>query len=668
MFRASAVRGFHRSPTLRINPIMPFDMLDNLENDDLKDDKKVLEKQKQKLKQKIHSDKIVTEAVSEKGKYTTEPKPEPKPEPEPELEDEPEPSRFSKFKDKAISFFFKVLETGGITFVSVAILAAAGLTYHRVYEQHVLDKMDQLFDEGDMSFDLAIHERNHHEEDWVMRPQQQLMDDIVSGKISGRYFLLIGEKGTGKTSMVLESFSKVNGYNCTAFEAHADPEIFRIRLGKAFNFQFFEDYIGSLFSIRGPRDTTAILDIERAFIKLEEVAIKRVQKTKKPVVIFINAAHLIRNNEEGVHLIELLQQKAEELSGAGLATIIFNSDDYWLYERFKQLGTKLEVISITDLSRNQAVKALKLSRKKFFQEDLDDPVAHRVYDLVGGRPQHLAHVSKHRNMIVACHEIIDREKTWFLNQCGLLGEGMDDDVMESGKFSTSAMLLAKEFVEMDKERLQNSHGIDYDHHLPLLPLWRARQVMTRPDYIQEYDNLNIFTIDHKSHVKADSVPMMRGFHEICAQPGFEKLLDETCERVSAIESLGRTRELVAKDLVLGGHYKFKTRAERPDSGSSKYRELLQNQYQKEFAAKTDQTTRLTLHGGTREDDDKDGDDDGVYNSTIPLQDFHHGADTQWWDKRMKSDYVTNFSNDDSVRQEISQRDDLSRRPEKPSEK
>lgn len=173
---------------------------------------------------------------------------------------------------------------------------------------------------------------------WVDRPQQKLLDDIISGKKVGSYYLVVGEKGTGKTSLILEAMKKVGGENVTVFDAHADPEIFRIRLGASLNFTFNEDYIGSLFSIRGPRDTTALLDIERAFSKLEELAMLRVAKIHRPLVMIINNAHLIKENEEGIKLLELLQQKAESLSGSGLLTIIFNSDDYWVYEKLKKLA------------------------------------------------------------------------------------------------------------------------------------------------------------------------------------------------------------------------------------------------------------------------------------------------------------------------------------------
>ena len=369
--------------------------------------------------------------------------------------------------------------------------------------------MNQAFEKGDPSAQIKMHTRTHDDSNdhfinahWVERPQQKLLDEIVAGKIIGRYFLIIGEKGTGKTSLIMEAMKKVDGYNVTIFDAHADPEIFRIRLGKALNFTFNEDYIGSLFSIRGPRDTTALLDIERAFGKLEELAIQRVGKIRRPLIMIINNAHLIKENEEGVKLLELLQQKAESLSGLGLLTMIFNSDDYWVYEKLKQLGTRLELINVRDFNRYETVNALKFIRHRYFPLDkvLKDDMCNAVYDLIGGRPQHITQVARHNDIIKACHEIIDREKTWFLNQCGLLGLDMDDDVMESGKFSSSAMLLMREFVEMDRSRMNtlitSEKSRDFtEHHLPELPLWRARQIMTRADYIQRYDNLNIFTID-----------------------------------------------------------------------------------------------------------------------------------------------------------------------------
>lgn len=79
-------------------------------------------------------------------------------------------------------------------------------------------------------------------------------------------------------------------------------------------------YIGSLFSIRGPRDTTPLLDIERAFNKLEKVALKRRQKGSPPLVLIVNSTHLVRDDHDGQDLLEMIQQRAEQWAASGLVT------------------------------------------------------------------------------------------------------------------------------------------------------------------------------------------------------------------------------------------------------------------------------------------------------------------------------------------------------------
>jgi hypothetical protein len=121
----------------------------------------------------------------------------------------------------------------------------------------------------------------------------------------------------------------------------------------------------------------------------------------------------------------------------------------------------------------------------------------------------------------------------------------------------AAMTLAKALV--DKENEASDHE-NYDpvsgHMLPTYPFHIAQQIMTRCDFIRDLDSLNLFSITSEADVRASSVPMHRAFREICSEPGFDKHLEGTMQRIADIESLGRTRELVAKDLVLGGQYEI----------------------------------------------------------------------------------------------------------------
>lgn len=87
--------------------------------------------------------------------------------------------------------------------------------------------------------------------------------------------------------------------------------------------------------------------------------------------------------------------------------------------------------------------------------------------------------------------------------------------------------------------------------LPEIPLHEARQLMTRAEFVQRLDHANVLAIDSSTMVRADSVPMQNAFREIVTAQGFDAHLQATLERLDELESLGRTRELVLKDLREG---------------------------------------------------------------------------------------------------------------------
>lgn len=358
-----------------------------------------------------------------------------------------EPSKQQEGRD-GNSMLSKMGESAATTFASIVILglgfAAAGYIYHKSYKGVVMSKMTRAFEPGDPVLDLAAigrdipRARPNSEEHWVHRPEQDLVDAIVTGHTSGHYYLMIGEKGTGKSSMLLDAMRKVDGDGIAMFEAHSDLEIFRIRLGKALNYEYHEDYIGGYFSERGPRESTALLDIERALNKLEKVAMRLLKKRRKPLVVIVNQMHLLRDDEDGRDLIELLQQRAEQWAATNLVTMVFNSDDYWVYERLKQLATRMEVLPITDLAKEQAINALQSYRLRYFGEKLPLEQLEDVYERVGGRLNFLNRVARSRNMVETCEQIKEVEKKWFLNQCWILGSEMDDDVMDQQKWAVSA--------------------------------------------------------------------------------------------------------------------------------------------------------------------------------------------------------------------------------------
>ncbi|KAF1994696.1 hypothetical protein P154DRAFT_624520 [Amniculicola lignicola CBS 123094] len=546
-------------------------------------------------------------------------------------------------KEKYRQTAFKMFEAAMTTLASISVLGLFGYSYTKYYKYMVLEKIEGAFRPGDPVLELASAGKGVPKEGaqqkqkpsdipgipdqaeydrWIPRVEQAKIDAIVAGQDTGRYHLIMGEKGTGKSSMLIDAMSKIDGEGVAMCEAHADPEIFRIRLGRCLDFEFHEDNIGALFSIRGPRDASALLDIERALNKLEKVALNRRKRVGRPLILIINQAHLLRDDENGRDLIELLQQRAEQWAASNLATVIINSDKYWVYERLKQHATRMEITQISDLPKARAIEALRNYRMKYWMEKTPLSILEEVYDKIGGRLTYLNRVAKMKSdkeMIGMCNHICNMEKTWFLNNCGILGEEMDDDVMDQQKYAVScdfimlillflfgvsfifsrlredqfhlirdilfsllflirpyiitrhypslnrqvigpstAMVLALALHKKSQEEEHKSYDSHTGHILPSFPLHEARYIMTRADFIRQHHDLSIFSIDSHAIVRADSVPMQRAFDEVCSAPGFEAFLEATLKRIGDIESLGRTKELTFKDLWEGGKYRVTT--------------------------------------------------------------------------------------------------------------
>jgi hypothetical protein len=131
--------------------------------------------------------------------------------------------------------------------------------------------------------------------------------------------------------------------------------------------------------------------------------------------------------------------------------MVFNSDDYWVYERLKQLSTRMEVLPVTDLPKKQAIQALQRYRIRYFGQKLTNEQLDDVYDRVGGRLSFLNRVAKSHDMLTTCERIKDIEKKWFLNQCWIMGTEMDDDVMDQQKWAVSSCSPAL-YVSMTAHR------------------------------------------------------------------------------------------------------------------------------------------------------------------------------------------------------------------------
>jgi len=89
---------------------------------------------------------------------------------------------------------------------------------------------------------------------------------------------------------------KIHADGAAVCEGHPDLEVFRLRLGKALDFDYFEDWQGSLFSRADPRSAGPALDVERALNKLEKVALRYKRKNGRPLVLAFNGERKVHTS------------------------------------------------------------------------------------------------------------------------------------------------------------------------------------------------------------------------------------------------------------------------------------------------------------------------------------------------------------------------------------
>ncbi|GAA5858845.1 hypothetical protein JCM8547_005010 [Rhodosporidiobolus lusitaniae] len=490
------------------------------------------------------------------------------------------------------------LESALATGAGIVLLAGAGLAYHYWYKYDVLRKMERAFAPGyDPVLELASAASRESDgtvpKGRVRRKEQDYIDKIINGEITGEYLLMMGPKGVGKTSMLMEAMVKNAADGCAMFEAHEDPEVFRLRLGKALDFEFHEDSFAGLFQRREPREAGPILDIERALAKLEKVAIRYRRRRGRPMVMIIQNAHFIHDDEDGHALLHMLQQRAEAWAGSGVLTMIFLTDNFHVYSHLKRSATRMHVLSIRDLTPSETHEYLSGTHARKFPSS--PPVTRveslKVWDLIGGRLALLSKVVGREDMQEAARDLVDEEKEWLHSRLGLIPDH-DDDVMDEQKVSScsfglfqhlaqissaaepalaSALKKLEEMEPHNEEEMQEAIELDLLNVLPeeldpKVTYREAREVMTRPDYIVDLDAWHILNVDRFHNVRPDSRLMLSAFKAVAQEEDFQEKLDNVRDRIDAIESLHRTSELTVKtgDADLGGFLRIRLGDLRPE--------------------------------------------------------------------------------------------------------
>ncbi|KAF8178615.1 hypothetical protein K438DRAFT_1844104 [Mycena galopus ATCC 62051] len=461
------------------------------------------------------------------------------------------------------------------TVVGLLMVFVGGVAYVKWYKWNVLRKIEDAFSAGyDPALELATYQQHKPDEledeaideldgdgPWTQhlrRKEQDWIDAIVQGREPGHYFVLLGPKGSGKGTMIFDAMAACEADGVAMLDAHPDLEVFRLKLGKAINYEYNEDSQTGLFQRRDPREGGPALDIERAMNKLEKVALKVARRRNKPLVLIINNVHFFKNDDQGRGMLLQLQQRAEAWAASGIVTCVFMTDDFWPFYVMRKTASRMHVLSIYDLDDKEAMHAanrMAISMKK----NISRAIIEEAIRMVGGRLSYINKVARAQDMVETASQLLAVEKAWLCSQIGLIPD-LDDDVMDEQKWSSCSWLLLQEFVRLRKEQERvRDEAIaageldksDTELPLPKIPYWRCRQIMTRPDFLEDLDRANIIAIDVQHDVRPDSMLILHAAREVVEEEGFQEILDGVRGRIDEIESLHRTRELTFKDVEAG---------------------------------------------------------------------------------------------------------------------
>ncbi|KAI6168683.1 hypothetical protein EDD17DRAFT_1503476 [Pisolithus thermaeus] len=447
--------------------------------------------------------------------------------------------------------------------VGLGIVFLGGVAYIAWYKENVLDKVEKAFDGGcDPVLAPADFEKetsserlieNDQSMERLMRKEQDCVDNIIKGNTRSHYYFLIGPKvclshlfrderggdivvtplkGGGKSTLILQAMRAIQGTGVSVLGGHPDLEVFRPRLGKALNYELHEDSQTLLFqrpvvravlisyivaaglALEVGRDKTAALN------KLEKVTLRKAKKTGRPLVLVFNNVQHFNNDENGRNVLLLLQQKAEAWAASGVVTTVFSSDDFWPCLLMHKAASR--VLTIGDLSFETARHALGHMRLARNKPHADQSTIDQTVTLVGGRLSYLSHMAQMEDMLGGARDLVDWEKEWLLSQLQ--------------KWSTCSWLLLREFMRLHKERQRERQaaGLPWDPtELPSIPYVSytaekrpgcCRQIMTRTDFIEELDRINIISIGVKLDVRPDSMLILQAACEVVEEEGFDDLL------------------------------------------------------------------------------------------------------------------------------------------------
>ncbi|KIX09924.1 uncharacterized protein Z518_01005 [Rhinocladiella mackenziei CBS 650.93] len=257
---------------------------------------------------------------------------------------------------------------------------------------------------------------------------EEIKDIVTPTEEDRLYSLIIGEHGTGKTSLIKLVVNGMDEPKGVVYVRIPNRCSLEVDVARA-----MQKSLGwGLDPLIDPSEPATLEEVLQTFSRLTTKY--KQEYGRAPVLIVDNANRLAQKLPE---LLDLFQDYAKDAADEGTAVVVYVSSEGWVPRRMmgrSSWSRRGEIIEIGDVSKEEALHYLRL-------RNIDGEQAAQIYHLVGGRMIHLKFIADKLER----NSLFEDTRQMMLNDAK--GQLLDAEVLPKRRYHKEGAVIMRELLK-----------------------------------------------------------------------------------------------------------------------------------------------------------------------------------------------------------------------------